>query len=148
MRRLQNEINKSFGDFWEAGEAKALPDYSKNKCSLMRNPLTDLQETDKEVIAKIEIPGVDKKDIQLNITENRIEVKAEKKHEAKVEKKGFYREERSYSGFYRTIPLPFGVTPEKAKVRYQDGVLKIKIPKTENKNKSKIEIEGFLFFLF
>ncbi|MEM3113076.1 MAG: Hsp20/alpha crystallin family protein [Candidatus Pacearchaeota archaeon] len=143
MRRLQREINRSFGEFWESDQFRALPDHSRNKriSSLMRSPLTDLEETDKEMIAKFELPGVDKKDIQLNITPDRIEVKVEKKQEAKIEKKGFYREERSYRGFYRSMALPSEVIPEKAKAKYRDGILEVLMPKVENKKKSRIEIE-------
>ena len=144
MRRLQRELDRSFGDFWDSESYKSLPDHTGKKGSLaLRSPLTDLEETDKEVIAKFEMPGVDKKDIQLNITEDKIEVKVEKKQEAKVEKKGFYREERSYRGFYRAMALPSNVIPEKAKAKYKDGVLEVTIPKTEAKKKNKIEIEYF-----
>jgi len=139
MRRLQREINRGFGDFFGSG-LKALPDVEK-KNALMRSPLTDLEETDKEVIAKFELPGVEKKDIQLNITENKIEVKVEKKQETKTEKKGFYKEERSYKGFYRAMALPPEVIAEKAKAKYKDGVLEVIIPKAETKKKNKIEIE-------
>lgn len=143
MRRLQRELDRSFTDFWGSESYKALPDYTGNKgaLSMMRSPLTDLEETDKEVIAKFEMPGIDKKDIQLNVTPDKIEVKVEKKQEAKVEKKGFYREERSYRGFYRTMALPSEVIPEKAKAKYKDGVLEVTIPKTQSQKKNKIEIE-------
>lgn len=142
MKKLQREINKSFGNFWESEELKALPNYSQEKSSLsMRSPLTDLQETENEVIAKFEMPGVDKKDIQLNISPERIEVKVEKKQETKLEKKGFYKEERSYKGFYRSMALPSQVMPEKAKAKYKDGVLEVIVPKSEAKKKNKIEIE-------
>lgn len=137
IRRLQREINRSFGDFWDSG--RLLPAPTKDSL-MMRTPLTDLEETDKEIIAKIELPGVDKKDIHLNITENRIEVKVEKKQEAKLEKKGVYREERSYRGFYRSMSLPSEVIPEKAKAKYKDGILEVVMPKSEKK-KSKVNIE-------
>jgi len=142
MRRLQNELNRSFGNFWESDEYLALPDKEgKGQSLVMRNPLTDLEETDKEIIARFEIPGVDKKDIQLNITENKIEVKVEKKKEAKVDKKGYYRTERRYAGFYRAMALPEGIHPEKAKAKYSDGILEVRMPKTETKKISKLEIE-------
>jgi len=142
MRRLQSELNRSFGDFWNSDEYKALPNPSgKSQDLVMRNPLTDLEETDKEIIATFELPGVDKKDIQLNITENKIEVKVEKKKEAKVEKKDFYSMERRYTGFYRAIHLPEGVHPEKAKAKYENGILEVRIPKAEAKKISKIDIE-------
>lgn len=141
MRRLQRELNKSFGEFFGNDSFKALPDSTGKKGALIRSPLTNLEETDKEIIAKFELPGIDKKDIQLNVIDNRIEVKVEKKKEARIEKKGFYKEERSYSGFYRAISLPSEVVPEKAKAKYKDGVLEVTMPKSEAKKKNKIEIE-------
>lgn len=141
MRRLQNQLNRSLGDFWESEEYRALPDKSGKHALTMRSPLTDLEETDREVIAKFELPGVDKKDIQLNITENKIEVKVEKKKESEEKKKCYYRVERRYAGFYRAIPLPEGVHPEKAKAKYEDGILKVTMPKAETKKVSKVEIE-------
>ena len=103
--------------------------------------MADLEETDNELIARFELPGVDKKDIQLNITENKIEVKAEKKQEEKIEKKGIYKEERSYTGFYRSFALPGEVVPEKSKAKYKDGILEVAMPKAEKTKKSKIDIE-------
>ena len=142
MRRLQREIDRSFGNFWESESYKSLPDYSGKKGALaLRTPLTDLEETDKDIIAKFEIPGVEKKDIQLNITEKKIEVKVEKKQESKVEKKGIYREERSYRGFYRAMVLPSEVLADKAKAKYKDGILEVTMPKAETKKKNKIDIE-------
>ena len=62
-----------------------------------RKPLTDIWETENEVVASIEIPGVDKKDIDINLTEDKLEIKVEKKHEKEDKKKGMYRLERSYA---------------------------------------------------
>jgi HSP20 family protein len=140
MRRLQKDINRSFSEFFTGDDIKLLPD-SLGKGLALRNPLTDIEETDKEIIAKFDIPGVDKKDIQLNITENKIEVKVEKKHETKVEKKGYIKHERSYSGYFRSIPLPNSVISDKAKATYKEGVLEVTMPKSEKSKKSKIDID-------
>ncbi|MEM4182158.1 MAG: Hsp20/alpha crystallin family protein [Candidatus Pacearchaeota archaeon] len=131
IRRLQESLNRSFRNFWESSKT----DFS------MRTPLSDIEETDKELIVKFEIPGVDKKDINLNVTEDRIEVKVERKQQAKEEKRGFYREERAYRGFYKAISLPCEVIPEKTKAKYKDGILEVVMQKTEQKKKNKIEIE-------
>ncbi|MEM4605914.1 MAG: Hsp20/alpha crystallin family protein [Candidatus Pacearchaeota archaeon] len=131
IRRLQESLNRSFRNFWESSKT----DFS------MRTPLSDIEETDKELIVKFEIPGVDKKDINLNVTEDRIEVKVERKQQSKEEKKGFYREERSYRGFYRAMSLPCEVIPEKTKAKYKDGILEVVMQKAEAKKKNKIEIE-------
>ncbi len=139
MRRLQRKINRSFENFWKNNEYRELPDRFENY--MMRSPLTDLEETDKEIIVRFELPGVNKKDIQLNVTENKIEVKVEKKDEVRIEKKGFFRMERGYAGFYRAIALPENVYPEKSRAKYENGILEVVMPKTEAKKKSKIEIK-------
>jgi HSP20 family protein len=144
MKRLQREINRLFNRFWglpEFGE-KALPDMRKD-IQAFREPLSDLKETGKELIASIEIPGVDKNDIQLDLREDILKVKAEKKSEAKIEKEGYLRAERAYKGFYRSISLPVKVIPEKAKASYKNGVLTVRMPKAEKEEKEtrRIEIE-------
>jgi HSP20 family protein len=136
MRRFQREMNKLFDSFWRSEFPKRLPSPSKG-LSLLREPLADLKETDKELIASIEIPGVDKKDIQLTLTENNLEVKVEKKTEAKIEKKGYIRAERSYRGFYKSIALPVKVIPEKSKATYKNGILEVVMPKAEKKKQKK-----------
>ena len=144
MERFQREFDKSFSDFFGVESYKSLPEYSGKKGNLaLKSPLTDLEETEKEIIAKFDLPGVEKKDIQLNTLENRIEVRVEKKQESKEEKKGFYREERNYRGFYRAMTLPSEIIPEKEKVKavYKNGVLEVTMQKAENKKKNQIEIE-------
>jgi len=140
IKRFRKEMNRLFDTFFgtEFGK-KMLPDTrdTKKDVQLFREPLSDLKETDKELIATIEIPGVDKKDIQLQITENNIEVNVEKKEETKVEKKGYIKSERSYKGFYRSMSLPFKVMPEKTRASYKDGILEIVMPKVEKKKREK-----------
>ncbi|MEK6936696.1 MAG: Hsp20/alpha crystallin family protein [Nanoarchaeota archaeon] len=110
-----------------------------------RNPLTDLREANNAFIATIEIPGVDKKDIQLNISENSLEVKVEKKSEMKIadESNGFIRSERFFSNFFRSMNLPSKIIPEKAKAFYKNGILEVMLPKAENNkgNQRRITIE-------
>jgi len=140
IKRFRKEMNLLFDTFLGSEfTERALPDIKnmKKDMQLFRQPLSDLKETDKELIASIEIPGVDKKDIQLRITENNLEVKVEKKQEMKVEKKGYLRAERSYKGFYRSMYLPSKVIPEQAKASYKDGVLEIIMPKSEKKKLEK-----------
>ena len=100
-------------------------------------PIADMYETDKEVIIQVEVPGVDKKDIQLEVNENKLVLKAEKKEEQenKDDKKGYYRVERKYNSYYRTFPLPEDVETDKIKASYNNGVLEIHIPKVESEQK-------------
>lgn len=144
MRRFRKEMNRLFDAFFEKGPLFTEKGISMTEMPMFRQPLFDMRETDSELIASIEIPGVDKKDIQLNITENNLEVKAEKKQETKMEKEGYLKEERSYKGFYRSVPLPCKIIPEQARATYKDGVLEVIMPKAEKKKiekARKIEIQ-------
>jgi len=144
IRRFRKEMDRLFDTFWSSSEIskETLPEIRKDM-QLLREPLSDLKETDKEILASIELPGIDKKDIQLQITENNLEVKVEKKQEAKIEKKGYIRAERSYKGFYRSISLPVKIIPEQAKASYKNGILEVVMPKAEKKRlkKAKIRVE-------
>ncbi len=136
MKQFRQRMNRLFDALLGNGHAeKLLPDAAsaRKDLQLFRQPLSDLRETNKELIATIEIPGVDKKDIQLQITENTLEVKVEKKQEISVEKKGYIREERSYKGFCRSMLLPSKVLPEQAKASYKNGILEVVMPKAPKK---------------
>lgn len=106
-----------------------------------REPFIDVIETDKEVIATAEMPGLEKQDIKINLTEDRLEISAETKREEKREEKGYVYRERRAGSYYRAISLPSSVDPNNAKASYKNGVLEIKMPKTEIKKKTPIRIE-------
>ncbi len=106
-----------------------------NKSS--RQPVTDFWETENEVIATFEMPGVDKKDIDMNVDDDSLEIKVEKKDENKDESEGSYSYSASYAGFYKRIPLPEGVDADKTKATCKNGVLEVRIPKKEEKKKSR-----------
>ncbi|MEM3405901.1 MAG: Hsp20/alpha crystallin family protein [Candidatus Pacearchaeota archaeon] len=137
IKRLKREIDKNFNQFFN----NRLDLELEEEMSGMKKPLSEMEETEKDLILRFEIPGVDKKDIHLNITKNKVEIRAEKKKEEKIEKKGFFKSERIYNGFYRTMILPCEVIPEKAKAKYKDGILEVIVPKTKDDKKTKIEIE-------
>jgi HSP20 family protein len=105
-----------------------------------RMPAADIQETESGVIATFEIPGVDKKDINLNVTENSIEVRVEKKAEKEEKKKGSYIYKGLSSSFYRRLPLPAEVNAEKASATYKNGILRVEIPKTKKEKEKKKRI--------
>ena len=140
MRRLKKEMDRLFDKFFHHPRMnnKFL---EKEHFKLFREPLSDLRERDDELIANIDLPGVDKKDIQLIVRENSLEVKVEKKAELKIKKKNYLREERSYKGFNRMISLPVKVIPEEVESKYENGVLEIRMPKAEKKKLRKIEIK-------
>ena len=106
-------------------------------------PTVDIFEKNNNVVVKAEIPGMKKEDIEVNLTDNTITISGEKKKEDKVEKKNYYRFERSYGSFCRSFRLPKEVRPDKTKASFKDGILEIKIPETAEakKRKKKLNIE-------
>lgn len=106
-------------------------------------PSIDVFEKENEVVVKAELPGISKDDLEVSVTENRVTISGEKKAEEQVEKKDFYRLERSYGSFSRTVRLPTETVAEQAKASFNDGVLEIRIPKTKEAKEKvrKIEIE-------
>jgi len=96
----------------------------------VRQPLVDLADNGKEYIVKAEIPGVNKEDLNIEVSENSIEISAESKEEKREEKKGYIRRERRYASFYRSIPLPEEIVPDKANADLKEGVLTVTLPKT------------------
>lgn len=104
-------------------------------------PRIDVFEEEGEVVVKAELPGVEKESLDVEITEGAVAVSGEKKKEEKVEKKDYYRMERSYGSFRRKMPLPAEIRSEEAKAVFRDGVLEIRAPKKTVEKKLKVEIE-------
>ena len=98
-------------------------------------PSIDIYEEGDDVVVKAELPGMKKEDLEVHVTDDSITVSGEKKKEEKVERKGYYRHERSYGSFARSFSLPSEVRTDDAKAEFKDGVLEIRIPKTEEAKK-------------
>ena len=108
------------------------------------NPHVDVTETEKEIKITAELPGIDEKDIDVSVTRDTLTLKGEKKEEKEDNGKDYYRMERSYGSFSRTIPLPVEVDTEKILASYKKGILNIKIPKSAKamEGKKKIAIKA------
>ncbi len=143
FRRFEEMMNRMFEDWGMPGMRPLLTSGERGEMvpAESRKPFIDLVETDKEVIATAEMPGLEKQDIKINLTEDRLEISAETKHEEKKEEKGYVYKERRSGSYYRAISLPSPVDPDNSKASYNNGVLEIKMPKTEIKKKKPLKIE-------
>ena len=106
------------------------------------NPTVDIFEEKNDVVVKAELPGIKKEDLDVTLTDDTITIAGEKKKEEEVEKKDYYRWECSYGSFARTFTLPAEVQTDKVKTQFKDGILEIRIPKTEEaiKKEKKVKI--------
>ena len=92
-------------------------------------PKIDIKENDKEIEVTAELPGMEEKDVQLTLTDHELVLSGEKKSEKEEKGKEWYRMERSYGSFHRTIPLPRNVDGTKANATFKKGILTVTLPK-------------------
>lgn len=118
---LQRDLNQVFEDFWSRFEAPLGGSLS------MSGPRTDISETDEAMVVSIDLPGLDDKDIEVNVTDDMLTIRGER--EERAEGNGFTSQSRR--SFHRMIPVPPGVDPQKAEAEFKRGVLTLTLPKTE-----------------
>ncbi len=135
LRKLQEEMNRAFESFW-TDERKFLTGKASSNLAI-REPLADVQDRGDKLIAKIEMPGVEKKDLQIFVRERAIEVKAERKEETKIVKKGYIKHERGYRSFYRVLPMPASIDIGDVQTELSNGILTITARKKKLKEKAK-----------
>ena len=135
MMALPYRINRLFDDsFFRAG-------FSDNDLALSAwHPMVDIYDDNDHIVIKAELPGIDKKDITIDLKDGVLTLKGERNVENEEKEDNYYRRERSFGKFERAFTLPTGLDPEKIKADYKDGVLKIEIPKPEKEKPKQITI--------
>jgi len=134
---LQREIDRLFDDFTRGFSTLSMMPAPGGK--LM--PVTDVTETDKEIEINAELPGLEEKDLQINLSDNVLTIKGEKKAEKERKEKDFRMVERSYGAFERSIELPDGVNPDSIKATIAKGVLTVTVPKPAPAQAKTIEVK-------
>lgn len=90
---------------------------------------------------RAEVPGVNKKDISISLTDSTMTIRGHTEHEEENKKEDYYFHEMSYSEFLRTVSLPAGVDADKAKAKIKDGILEVTLPKNEHGKRLSVELE-------
>jgi len=104
-------------------------------------PSIDISETDKQFIVDVEVPGINKKDIELNLENNMLTISGERSFNKEEEGKQYHRVESHYGTFNRSFRLPENVDSDSIKATYNNGILNITVDKSEEKLKKQIEIK-------
>jgi len=134
LNLLQDRMNRLFEDAnrnWKSDEPASTTTWS---------PAVDIFETESEIVVKAEVPGMERKDITLNLENNVLTLKGERRFLKEAKEENYHRIERSYGGFSRAFSIPATVDEEKIRADYQDGVLKIVLPKKEQLRPKQIKI--------
>lgn len=105
------------------------------------SPAVDIYETTENIIIKAEIPGVNKKDISVEVKGDSLYLKGDRKFEKELKEENYHRMERSYGSFSRVFSLPTSVAQDKIKANFKHGVLQISIPKLEEERDASVNID-------
>ena len=128
------EIERWFEEFWPE-------EWPEFKFPKIRTPRMDIYEKDDKVIAEVELPGVDPKNIEVEVKDNVLSVSAKGREEKEEKGKGYYRREMGERYFKRQVLLPAEVIEEKAEAEYENGILRVIIPKAKPKEEKEKKIK-------
>jgi HSP20 family protein len=134
---IQNEMNRLFNTLFDAPGTPA----GGNGPALRRwIPAMDLVETTDEFVLRADLPGLSEQDVQIELEDNVLTVSGERKAEHEERKEGYYRVERAWGSFSRSLTLPEGVDPEGVTASFDRGVLEVRISKPEQRKPRKVAI--------
>lgn len=136
---IQDDINRLFDTALRAGN---LPSVEEGLEGREWTPEIDIYENDDNFVIEADIPGMDIKDIKIEVQDNTLTIKGEKKFEEKTEKDKYIRVERLYGSFYRSLSLPMNVDSDKIDANYKDGTLVLTLPKTEQAKPKQIKVKA------
>ena len=103
-------------------------------------PLTDIYETEEEYIFKVEVPGLDKKDVNIEVKDDTLWIRGERREDVDAKKDNYHRIETRTGKFSRSFRLPRGINQEKIKATMKNGILELKVAKPEEKKPKAISI--------
>jgi len=134
LRRFPHEMEEMLEHFFGP------PARTEETMPVAWAPRVDVTETEKELVVKADLPGVAPENVEVTFADGMLKLHGEKKEEKKEEKGGFRRVERFTGEFYRELPLPAGIDPDKILASVDKGVLTVTVPKKEEAKDRKIKI--------
>ena len=136
---LREEMNTLFDNFFRGFELEPFRSHFE-----AFSPNINVKESEKDISVTAELPGMDDKDIDISLTRESLTIKGEKKEDREEKGKNYYRMERSFGSFSRSIPLPAEIDVDKVKAEFKKGVLTVRLPKTPKaiKETKKISVKA------
>jgi HSP20 family protein len=132
---IQTQMNRLFDSFMGQSSTSNAPER-------VWAPAADMYETENEMVVTAELPGLTEKDIHVSVTGDQLTIQGERRGESDVQDASHYRRERWFGKFVRTFSLPMAVDTAKIKATYRDGVLTVKLPKSEEIKAKEIKVEA------
>jgi HSP20 family protein len=137
LMRMREEMNRLFGQYFREGEGEEGTWLTRGWA-----PPVDIHETDEALIVKAELPGFSKDDIHIDLHNNRLTLRGERKHETEVKEEQYHRRERAYGSFQRSFQLPTTIDQDKVTANFQNGILELRLPKIEAAKPKRIAVTG------
>jgi HSP20 family protein len=134
---LQERMNHLF----DHALSRTRVDDKEGLTASMWSPSVDIFETPDSIVMKAELPGVSRDNIDIQVQDNTLTLKGERKFEHEVKEENYLRVERSYGAFQRTFNLPTGVQQGKIRAVFKDGVLEVTMPKAEEPKPTQVKID-------
>ncbi|OCQ97498.1 molecular chaperone [Oscillatoriales cyanobacterium USR001] len=128
---LQREMNRLFDNFTPT---------ERGSNGMAFIPAAEIYETPEAIHLKVEIPGLESKDLDVQVTAEAVSVSGERRSETKTEEKGITRSEFRYGSFRRVIPLPARIQNDHVEAEYKDGILKLNLPKAEAEKNRVVKV--------
>jgi HSP20 family protein len=135
LNSLQSEMNRLFNTFFDTPASAAA-----NGPGRRWIPAMDLVETEDHFVLRADLPGLSEEDVNVELEDNVLTVSGERKVEHEDKKEGYYRVERAYGKFQRSLTLPEGVDAGKIEAAFDKGVLEVRIPKPEERKPRRVAI--------
>jgi HSP20 family protein len=136
LHTIQSEMNRLFNTYFDQ------PAQAARGGSTMRGwiPAMDLVESGETYVLRADLPGLSEDDVKIELEDNVLTVSGERKGEHEDHEQGYYRVERAFGAFSRSLTLPEGVNPEAVRAHFDRGVLEVQIPKPEQRKPRKVSI--------
>jgi HSP20 family protein len=140
LEEVERAVERFFPRGWPRPWRGEWPSWGELMPLLGRTPRVDVVDRENEVVVRAEVPGVNKEDLDVSVSDSSVTIRGEVKP-TEEEKGEYYFREIGYGAFSRTIDLPAAVDTKKAKVRLKNGILEMMVPKLETARRHKIAIE-------
>ena len=135
LMQMREEMDRMFNQFFRRGDGEEAT-WGQGLWA----PPVDIYETDDAFVLKAELPGFNKEDVSIEMQENRLIIRGERKRETEAKAEQYHRLERAYGRFERVFWLPTSVDSEKIQATFKDGVLELRLPKSEAAKPKRIAI--------
>jgi HSP20 family protein len=139
-RSLRTEVDRLFEDFF-GGLAFTTAQTSNGPAGPIWTPAVDLSEDKDSFAVRAELPGIDPGAVEIELQDNILSIRGERREERKEEKKNYHLLERSYGSFFRSFTLPRNINADAVKATFENGVLSISVPKTAEARPRKVKVE-------